>query len=219
MGRIRILVVDDHTIVREGICSILKAHDEFEIVGEAVDGSQAIEKVRELYPDIVLMDISMPNTNGFEATQKIKSEFPEVQILILTVHEGEEYFFRILSAGASGYVLKGASSEDLVSALRSVYQGGTYIHPSLAGKLVDGYIHWTKGGGERASYDGLTEREREVLKLIGKGHTNREIAEMLYLSHNTVQTHRSRIMDKLGLENRSQLIKYALSKGLIDATG
>lgn len=218
MGKIRILVVDDHTIVREGICSILKSHEEFEVVGEAVDGSQAVEKVRELYPDIVLMDISMPKGNGFEATQKIKKEFPEVQILILTVHEGEEYFFRILSAGASGYVLKGASSEDLVSALRSVYHGGTYIHPSLAGKLVDGYIHWTKGGGERASYDGLTEREREVLKLIGKGHTNREIAEMLYLSHNTVQTHRSRIMDKLGLENRSQLIKYALSKGLIDTT-
>lgn len=217
-GKIRVLVVDDHTIIREGISLLLKAHQDIEVVGEAVDGVDAIEKMRQLRPDIVLMDLSMPRMGGVEATQQIKKEHPEVQVLALTVHGNPEYFLRILSAGASGYVVKGASSGELVSALRAVFQGGTYLHPSLAGKLVDGYLQGLKGGGAMASYDGLTGREREVLRLIGQGWTNQEIADTLCLSPNTVQTHRSRIMGKLGLHSRAQLIKYALSKGLIDIT-
>ncbi len=128
-GKIKVLVVDDHTIIREGICLLLKSHDDIEVVGEAVDGAEAVEKVRQLHPDIVLMDLSMPKMSGFEATQAIKKEFPNVQVLALTVHGNPEYFFRILSAGASGYVVKGASSVELVSALRAVYHGGTYLHP------------------------------------------------------------------------------------------
>ena len=215
-GKIKVLVVDDHTIIREGITLLLKAQEDIEVLGEAVDGAEAVEKVRQLHPDIVLMDLSMPKMSGFEATQQIKKEFPDVQVLALTVHGNPEYFFRILSAGASGYVVKGASSGELVSALRAVYHGGTYLHPSLAGKLVDGYLQGVKSGDDVASYDGLTGREREVLRLIGQGWTNQEIADSLCLSPNTVQTHRSRIMDKLGLHSRAQLIKYALSKGLID---
>ncbi|MDO8749674.1 MAG: response regulator transcription factor [Dehalococcoidia bacterium] len=216
--KIKVLLVEDHAIVREGIRSLLNGHEDVEVVGEATDGSQALSKVRELRPDIVLMDITMPNMSGFEATRAIKSEFPNVQVLALTVHEGAEYFFRILSEGASGYVLKGASFAELVFALRAVHQGGVYLHPSVAGKLVHSYVHGSASGAERVSYDGLTTREREVLKLIGDGKTNQEIAEAMYLSPNTVQTHRARIMDKLGLHSRTQLIKYALSKGLIDAT-
>lgn len=216
MSKINVLVVDDHTIVREGICSLLKTYPDIKVVGEAVDGSQALDKVKELEPNVVLMDITMPNMNGLEATQQIKKERPETQVLALTVHSDAEYFFRILSAGASGYILKGVSSAELVSAIRSVHQGGVYLDPSLAGKLVHSYLHRTKGGGDRTSYDNLTEREKEVLRLLGEGRTNQEIATMLCLSPNTVQTHRSRIMDKLNFQSRSQLIKYALNKGLID---
>ncbi|MBI4282673.1 MAG: response regulator transcription factor [Chloroflexi bacterium] len=214
--KIKVLVVDDHAMVREGISLLLKAHPDMEVVGEATDGSEALEKVTELCPDVVLMDITMPKMSGLEATQQIKKVFPEMQVLALTVHGGAEYFFRILAAGASGYILKGGTSAELVTAIRALHQGGVYLHPSVAGKLVNGYLRGLKSGEERVAYDGLTEREREVLKLIGEGRTNQEIAELLFLSPNTVQTHRSRIMDKLGLHTRAELVKYAINKGLID---
>ncbi len=214
----RVLVVDDHAIVREGVCLLLKTYPDIEVVGEATDGDEAVEKVRELHPNIVLMDITMPRVSGLEATRLIKQEFSDVQVLALTVHGGAEYFFRILSAGASGYILKGAASSELITALRALHQGGVYLHPSVAGKLVNGYLRGLKSGEDRVAYDGLTEREREVLKLIGEGRTNQEIADMLFLSPNTVQTHRSRIMDKLGLHSRAELVKYAIGKGLIDTS-
>lgn len=219
MSKIRVLVVDDHTIVREGVCTLLSAYEDIEVVGEAVNGLEAVAKVGELHPDIALMDVSMPELNGLEATRLIKKDFPQTQIVALTVHGGAEYFFRILSAGASGYLMKGVSSAELVSALRAVHQGGVYLDPSLAGQLVQSHLQRVKGGGEWTGYDSLTPREREVLKLLGEGRTNQEIADILVLSPNTVQTHRSRIMDKLGLQSRTQLIKYALSKGLTDISG
>ena len=215
MDKIKVLVVDDHGIVREGISSLLKGEPDIEVIGEAADGLQAIEHVRRLRPDLVLMDISMPGTGGLAATEQIVKQFPGIHVLALTVHEGEEYFFRMLAMGASGYVLKGASSSEMVSAIRAVHSGGTYLHPSVAGKLVDGYLRRPRRGKERDGHATLTPRETEVLLLIGEGKTNQEIAKNLCLSPNTVQTHRTRIMDKLGLHSRPQLIKYAITKGII----
>jgi len=215
-GRIRVLVADDHAIVREGICALLKAQPDITVIGEAPDGYEALAKVQELHPDIVLMDLAMPNMSGLVATQRIKEESPQTQVLALTVHEDEEYFYGALAAGASGYLLKGVISSELVAAIRAVHQGKVYIDPSIAGKLVTTCIRGMRSGDERQGLDSLTKREREVLKLIGEGRTNQEIADILYLSPNTVQTHRSRIMDKLKLQNRAELIKFALHKGLVD---
>lgn len=213
MNKIRVLIADDHTIVREGVRLLLDAQPDIAVVGEAADGNQALSLARSLSPDIVLLDIGMPLMNGLEATRALKAELPKINILILTMHEGEDYFFRILSAGASGYVLKGAGSSELLNAIRAVYQGGVYLYPTMAKKLMSDYIKNRQAGAET---DPLTPRERQVLKLIAEGKTNREIAEDLVLSLNTVQTHRLHLMEKLNLHNRSELIKYALRRGLID---
>jgi two-component system response regulator NreC len=214
MNKIRVLIADDHTIVREGVRLLLDAQPDINVVGEAADGNQALSLARSLSPDIVLLDIGMPLMNGLEATRALKAELPKINILILTMHEGEDYFFRILAAGASGYVLKGAGSSELLNAIRAVYQGGVYLYPTMAKKLMSDYIKNQQAGAET---DPLTPRERQVLKLIAEGRTNREIAEELVLSLNTVQTHRLHLMEKLNLHNRSELIKYALRRGLIDA--
>jgi two-component system, NarL family, response regulator NreC len=213
--KIRVLLADDHAIVREGVRMILSAQSDMQVVGEAADGEQVLALARVLKPDIVLMDIAMPGMNGLEATRALKAEQSSVNILILTMHESEDYFFRILSAGASGYLLKGVSSEELLNAIRAVHQGGVYLYPTMAKKLVGDFLK----GQESAlsASDPLTPRERDVLKLIAAGKTNREIAETLVLSLNTVQTHRLHIMEKLNLHNRTELIKYAIRRGLIDA--
>ena len=216
MSKIRVLVVDDHAIVRQGICALLGVEPDVEVIGEAEDGPAAITKAAELRPDIVLMDIGMPTLNGLEATREIKAHNPDIQVLALTVHDSSEYFFRILEAGASGYVLKGSTSNELVSAMRAVYRGGVFLDPLVAKKVVADYLKQAKSGEDKGRYDGLSEREREVLTLIGDGRTNQEIAQILTLSPNTVQTHRSRIMEKLNLHNRAQLMKYAMRKGLVD---
>lgn len=213
---IRVLLVDDHTLLRAGIRLLLESQPDIEIVGESEDGLDAVRKTLELGPDIVLMDIGMPGMNGLEATREIKRCRPETQVLTLTMHENEEYFFQVLSAGASGYVLKRAAPTELVSAIRSVSQGGAFLYPSVARKLVDDYLQRVQGGEEKASYDGLTDREREVLRLIADGRSNQEIAESLCLSSKTVERHRSNIMEKLNIHNRTGLIKYAIRKGLID---
>jgi two-component system response regulator NreC len=215
MTKIRVLLADDHAIVREGVRMILNAQPDMEVVGEASDGVGALRLAQTLKPDLALMDIGMPGMNGLEATRALKEAQPLIQVLILTMLEDEDYFFRILAAGASGYVLKGAGSDELLSAIRAVSQGGVYLFPTMAKKLVGDYL---KGqAGSAAAADPLTPREREVLKLIAAGKMNREIAELMVISLNTVQTHRLHLMEKLNLHNRTELIKYAIRRGLLDA--
>jgi len=213
MSPIRVLIADDHVVMREGISFLLEAEPDIQVVGQASDGQEAWEKARQLKPDIVLMDITMPGISGLEATRQLRAALPETQVLVLTMHEGDEFFFRMLQAGASGYVLKGASSDELLNAIRAVYRGGVYLYPTMAKKLLTDYM--SRPSTEQSSYDNLTPREREILTLIAQGLTNREIAARLVISVNTVGTHRQNIMEKLDLHNKSELIKYAIRKGLI----
>ncbi len=215
MSKIRIVVADDHTIVREGVRLLLDAQADMEVVGEAADGQQAVSQVRKLKPDIALVDIAMPNLNGLEATRAIKLECPQTHVIVLTMYESDEYFFQVLDAGASGYVLKKAASADLAAAVRAVHAGDVFLYPSVARRLVSDYLTRVKSGEEQTSYDGLTPREREVLKLIAEGHTNQVIADKLVISPSTVQTHRTRIMQRLNLHSRAELIQYAVRKGLL----
>lgn len=215
-AKIRVLIAEDHTIVREGIRLILEAQADMDVVGEASDGQEAVDRARKLQPDIVLMDISMPGMDGLEATRQIRRELPNAHVVGLTVHDSDAYFFRMLEAGASGYVLKGAPSADLLAAIRGAHNGSVFLHPSLIGRLVGDYLRRVHQGETSDSYNTLSEREKEVLRLLGEGHTNQEIARRLHLSMSTVQTHRSHIMEKLNLQNRAELIKYALRRGLID---
>jgi DNA-binding NarL/FixJ family response regulator len=217
MNRIRVLIADDHTIVRAGIRLLLQAEPDIEVVGEAGDGQEAIAQTEALRPNVVVMDIGMPGVSGLEATREIKRRWPQVQVLVLTMHRSDDYFFRMLEAGASGYVLKGADPGDLITAVRVAARGDVFLYPSMAKQLVADYLGRVQAGEERASYDGLTDREREVLRLVAEGLTTPEIAEALNLSVNTVQTHRRHIMEKLNLHSRVELIKYAIRRGLIQA--
>ncbi len=215
MEKIRVLIADDHTLVREGLRALLQGEGGFEVIAEASNGHEAIERALEMRPDVILMDIGMPGLDGLEATRQVVKASPGIRVLVLTVHEAEDYFFRALEAGAQGFLVKDAASTELVAAVRAVHQGGMFLHPPLAKRLVEDYLGRVSSGEERSSYDELTPREREILKLIGEGNTNQEIADQLSLSINTVQTHRSRIMDKLNLHSRAQLMKYAVRMGLL----
>lgn len=212
---IRILLADDHAIVREGVRHIVDREGDMTVVGEAADGHEAVALTEQLKPDVVLMDLTMPGLGGLDATTILQERFPEVRVLVLTMHEGQEYFFQVLKAGASGYVLKGASSAELLAAIRAVHQGDVYIQPPVAKRLVADYLRHIDSGEEKAQYDGLTERERQILRLIAEGSTSQRIAEALVLSVNTVNTHRRHIMEKLNLHNRADLIRYAVRKGLV----
>lgn len=218
MGRIRVLLAEDHTLVREGVRALLEAQPDMEVVAEASDGAEAVRKALDLLPDLVLMDITMPGTSGLEATRLIRKAAPGIHILALTMHGTDDYFFRLLDAGASGYVLKESASTDLLSAIRAVYQGGVFLSPSVAKRLVGDYLRRVSEGDQRPGYASLTEREKEILKLIGEGCTNQEIAQKLVLSVNTVQTHRTHIMDKLNLHNRTELLRFAVRAGLLEET-
>lgn len=213
--KIRVLIAEDHAIVREGLRALLEAQSDIEVIGEATTGEEAVAKTAVSQPDIVLMDITMPGMNGLEATRRIRQHDPEVKILALTMHQGDEYFFEILEAGASGYFVKGGSSAELISALRALWRGDVYIYPTMARKLLSDYLQRAKTGQDKETYDVLTSREREILKLVAEGYGNQEIAERLVLSPSTVQTHRSNLMAKLGLHNRVELVKYALRHGFI----
>ena len=215
MARIRVMMVDDHAVFRAGVRLLVEAQPDMEVVGEAREGGEALQKARQLRPDVLVMDITMPGINGLEATRQIRRELPEVRVLVLTVHSDDEYFFRALEAGASGYVLKEAAAEEMIAAIRAVAYGGVVLYPSLARRLLEDYLQRVTTGEERESHEKLTDRERQVLALIAQGHTNQEIAKALTLSVYTVQTHRSHIMDKLDLHSKAQLMKYAIRMGFL----
>jgi two-component system response regulator NreC len=213
---IKIALVDDHEIVRAGLRLLIQAQEDMQIVGEAENGLQAVELCHNASPDVVIMDITMPGPSGLEVTRQIKQQHPNIHVLALTIHEGEQYFFEMLNAGASGYVPKRAAPTDLVAAIRAVSSGEVYLHPSVAKTLVNDYLQRVQMGWERASYDGLTEREQQVLKMIAEGLMNKEIADKLSISVRTVERHRENIMGKLNLHTRAELVRYAVDKGLID---
>jgi two-component system response regulator NreC len=215
-GPIRVLVVDDHALVREGIASLLRAMPEIEVLGEAEDGLGAIEQARQLRPDVVVMDIGMPKMTGVEATRHIREEMPDVQVVALTIHDSEEYLFQMLRAGATGYVLKKAHPSEMLAAIEAAVRHETYLTPAMAKGLVADYLRRAREGEEDPSYRELTDREREVLKLIAEGYTNNEIAELLHVSVKTVQAHRAHIMEKLDLHRPAALVKYAIRKGLVE---
>lgn len=216
MDKIRVFLADDHLLLREGIRSLLEKVPDIDMVGEAGEGEEAVAKVGELLPDVVLMDITMPGLNGLEATVQIKQRNSDVKVLILTVHDSDQYLRGMLEAGASGYVVKTSTAGELVSAIRAVHQGDVYLYPSIARMLVEDYLKNSRAGSERTSYEGLTAREREILMYIAEDKKNKEIADLLGISVRTVQAHRTNLMDKIGAHDRTELVKYAIRKGIID---
>ncbi len=225
-SEIRVLLADDHDILRDGLRALLELSPDIVVVGEARTGREAVEEAERLRPTVVLMDISMPELDGVEATRRIRQAAPDVRVLFLTMHEAEEYFFRALQAGAAGYVIKRTASADLLAAVRAVARGESFLSPSVAHALVTEY---SERGGRPArtrapaagaaapdSYDTLTSREREVLQLVAEGYTNQEIADRLHLSVKTVQSHRAAVMEKLGLRDVTHLVRYAVRRGLVN---
>ena len=214
--RFRIVIAEDHTILREGLNSLLSSQPDFEIVGEAEDGRKAIEWAEKSKPDLVLTDLSMPKMNGMEAIREIKRVSPKTRVLVLTVHKAEEYILGTLNAGADGYILKDSTRSELMMALRSVFNGKHYISPGISEKVIDGYLEGRKTVKERTSWETLTYREREILKLIAEGYKNRKIADFLCISVKTVEKHRANLMQKLDLHSTSALTALALEKGLVE---
>jgi two-component system, NarL family, response regulator NreC len=210
---VRVLIVDDHAVVRAGLKLLLDAEDDIEAVGEAGNARDAVFRMRSLEPDVVLMDVVMPGESGLEATAKILHESPQTKVLVLSMQDDPRYVREAFAVGASGYVLKEAADAELVAAIREVANGGRYVHPTLGARLVTADAEERR----RAEEDPLSDREREVLRLLALGHTNQEIAQMLYISVRTAETHRAHIMQKLRLQTRAELVRYALAQGLLDA--
>jgi len=215
MQKIKVLVVDDHTIVRDGICALLALAGDIEVVGEATNGAEAINKIRDLHPDVVLMDIAMPIMGGLEATRRIFKEFPRTKVLVLTQYDDKEYFFPVIESGASGFISKAAASSELPQGIRSVYRGDSYLSPSVTKLMVENYQHTSGERTPQDPYNQLTQRERDIFKLLAEGHSTQEIAEMLVITPKTVEGHKTNLMAKLGVHNRVELVKYALRKGII----
>ena len=214
MKKIRVLLAEDHTIVRQGIAALLGAESDMEVVGEACNGLEAIELARKLSPEVILMDIGMRQLNGLEATREIKKLFPSMKILVLTMHEDEEWIFQILKAGASGYLIKDSAMTDLTSALRAVYQGDSYLSPSISKMVIEEYIRKAESGEKKGVEDLLSGREREILQLIAEGNSVPQISSLLCISKKTVEAHKTHIMEKLNIHDKVGLIKYAIRNGL-----
>jgi two-component system, NarL family, response regulator NreC len=214
-NKMRILIADDHALVREGIVAFLKLCDDVEVVGEASDGIEALEKASKLHPDIIIMDVNMPKLGGLETTIEVKRLHPDIKILVLTQYEDKEYIMRFLKAGVSGYLLKKAVGSDLITALKAIGRGEVYLYSAIATEVVSRYLHGDKAADQEEPYEKLTEREKQVLKLVAEGFTHKEVADMLNISAKTVIAHQTNIGEKLGIHNRAGLIKFAIQKGII----
>lgn len=214
MNKIRVLIAEDHTIVRQGLSALLRSEPDIEVAGEASDGLEAVEMAKKQMPNIVLMDVAMRNLNGLDATRKIKKLFPQMKVLVLTMYDNEECIFQILKAGASGYLIKDSAMTDLVSAIRAVHQGDSYLSPSISKKVIEEYIRRAEIGEKQGVDNLLSDREREILQLIAEGHSLPQIASFLCISKKTVEAHKTHIMEKLNIHDKVGLIKYAIRMGL-----
>ena len=214
---IKLLLVDDHEVVRSGLHMLIASESDVSIIAEASTAQAALDAIAQYAPDVVLMDIGLPDMSGIEATQLAKERFPDTAIVALTIHEDEEYFFKMLEAGASGYVPKRAAPEELLTAIRAAASGEVYLYPSLAKFLVRDFVSGEYTAKEQNTLDGLTPREQEVLGLLAEGETNNAIAQALHISPKTVASHRENIMRKLNLHSRTELVRYAIRKGIIQA--
>jgi DNA-binding NarL/FixJ family response regulator len=211
----KVLIADDHALVREGISAFLKLSDDFEVIAEASDGIEAIEKTAKYHPDIIIMDINMPKLGGLEATIEIKKMQPDAKVLVLTQYEDKEYISRFLKAGVSGYLLKKAVGSDLITGLKAISRGELYLYSSIATEVVTRYLHGGVGSDMEDPYEKLSDREKQVLKLIAEGYTHKEMADMLHISAKTVIAHQTNIGEKLGIHSRAGFIKFAIQKGII----
>jgi two-component system, NarL family, response regulator NreC len=210
---IRVLLADDHTVVRYGVAKSIQHEDDMEVVGQVKDGLSAIEMVREILPDVVLMDISMPDVNGIDATREITRDFPAVKVIALSMHTARKFVREMFTAGASGYLLKDCEFDELANAIRTVVSGKSYLSPEITDVVVDSYVK-SSGDGDSSAFSALTRRERQVLQLLAEGQTTKQTGMKLHISPKTVEAHRLRVMEKLGLDNVAQLTKYAIQEGL-----
>lgn len=216
-GKITVLLADDHAIVREGVKRILAGEADIQVVGEASDGAEAVALATQLRPTVAVLDISMPRLDGIEATRQIRAALPDTHTIALTMHADDSYVFQLIKAGSSGCVLKHDAAPDLIEAIRSAARGEAFLYPQTMTAVAEDYLKRVEHGENRETYDGLTAREKEILTLIAHGATNQEIAKQLFISVKTVQTHRAHILEKLELHDRTQLVRYAIRKGLIEA--
>jgi DNA-binding NarL/FixJ family response regulator len=213
--RKKIVIAEDHTILREGLRALISAEPDFDVVAEAEDGREAIRRVEHFAPDLILMDLSMPRMTGLDAVKELKKRFPETKVLVLTVHKSEEYILATLNAGADGYALKDSTKNELIMAIRNVLEGKAFLSPGISEKVIEGYLDGRKTLKSRSSWDTLTQREREILKMIAEGYKNKEISEYLCISLKTVEKHRANLMKKLDLHSASALTAFAIEKGLV----
>lgn len=215
MGAKKIVIVEDHQLFREGLKAMLDSRTDLEVIGEAEDGLEALEVVRENPPDLLLLDLSMPRLGGISVLNEVKRMYPQVAVLALTIHESDQYVLEAFNAGVNGYCIKDASREELLVAINSVLKGRTYISPGIADNVMEGYIEGRKRLKDRSLWDTITRREREVLKLLAEGYMNRQIADMLHISTKTVEKHRANIMNKLDLHSAAALTSFAIEQGLV----
>lgn len=215
MKPIRILIADDHHVLRSGLSLLLNAQPDFDVVGEASTGKETVERAIALRPDVLLLDIAMPDLNGLEAARRLRQEAPELRIVVLTMYDDEAYLRQFLEMGAAGYVLKKAADTELADAIRAVHRGESFVYPSLMRQLIDSYLKQPPSPAAPQSSEKLSPREVEVLRLVALGFTNQQIADELCIGVSTVETHRTHIMEKLGLRGRAQLVRYALANGLL----